>query len=72
MASGATSLTASRFARIPGIAHVPTIACDLVGGVALARAVRDLVGEGLLYSNGTLVLPSRPALHVKRLNGGDG
>jgi len=45
---------------------------DLVGGMALARAVRDLVGEGLLYSNGLLVLPSQPALHVKRLSGRDG
>lgn len=43
---------------------------DLVGSIALARAVRDLVIEGLLHSNGILVLPSRPALHIKRLNGG--
>jgi hypothetical protein len=32
----------------------------------------ELVGEGLLYSNGFLVLPSRSALHIKRLSGGDG
>jgi hypothetical protein len=31
-----------------------------------------LVEAGLLYSNGLLVLPSRPALHVRRLSGGDG
>jgi hypothetical protein len=45
---------------------------DLVGAIALARAVRELVMEGLLYSNGLLVLPSRPALHVKRLSGREG
>jgi hypothetical protein len=39
----------------------------LVAGIALARAVRDLVTEELLYSNGVFVLPSRPALHLKRL-----
>lgn len=39
--------------------------------MALARAVRDLVEESLLYSNGLLVLPSR-SLHVRRLSGGDG
>lgn len=42
---------------------------DLVASYALARAVRDLVTEGLLHSNGVFVLPSRPALHVKRLSG---
>jgi hypothetical protein len=45
---------------------------DLVGTIALARAVRELVIEGLLHSNGILVLPSRPALHVKRLSGREG
>jgi len=63
----------------PVLLTFPAIACelfqnpdDLVGGMALARAVRELVMGGLLYSNGLLVLPSRPALHVKRLSGGDG
>jgi hypothetical protein len=63
----------------PVLLTFPAIACelfenpdDLVGGMALARAVRDLVMAGLLYSNGFLVLPSRPALHVKRLSGKDG
>lgn len=58
----------------PVLLTFPAIACelfenpdDLVGGMALARAVRDLVMAGLLYSNGFLVLPSRAALHVKRL-----
>jgi hypothetical protein len=41
---------------------------QLIAGMALARAVRDLVTEGLLYSNGVFVLPSRPALHLKRLD----
>lgn len=45
---------------------------DLVGAIAMARAIRELVMEGLLYSNGVLVLPSRPALHVKRLSGREG
>src|SRR5262245_11010562 len=40
----------------------------LVAGVALARAVRDLVAEGLLYRDGHFVLPSPPALYVKRLH----
>lgn len=40
---------------------------SLTGGVALARALRDLDNEGLVFSDGRLVQPSRPALHVKRL-----
>lgn len=43
---------------------------SLTGGIALARALRDLVNEGLLLSDGFHVQPSRPALHVKRLLGG--
>lgn len=39
----------------------------LVGGVALARALRNLDNEGLVFSDGFLVQPSRPAVHVKRL-----
>jgi hypothetical protein len=39
----------------------------LTGGVALARALRDLDNEGLVFNDGSLVQPSRPALHVKRL-----
>jgi hypothetical protein len=63
----------------PVLLTFPALACelfenpnDLAGGMALARAVRDLVGEGLLHSNGLLVLPSRSALHVRRLSGRDG
>jgi hypothetical protein len=41
----------------------------LTGGVALARALRDLDNEGLVFSDGFRVQPSRPALHVKRLLG---
>ena len=63
----------------PVLLTFPALACerfenpnDLAGGMALARAVRDLVEEGLLHSNGLLVLPSRSALRVRRLSGGDG
>jgi hypothetical protein len=42
----------------------------LSGGVALARALRDLDNEGLVFSDGVRVQPSRPALYVKRLLGG--
>jgi len=42
----------------------------LAGGVVLARAIRDLDDEGLVFSDGLRVQPSRPALHVKRLLGG--
>jgi hypothetical protein len=41
----------------------------LSGGIALARALRDLDNEGLVFSNGVVIQPSRPALHVKRLLG---
>lgn len=41
----------------------------LTGGVALARALRDLDNEGLVFCDGRLVQPSRPALYVKRLLG---
>ncbi|MGN6256964.1 MAG: hypothetical protein ACTHN3_04330 [Solirubrobacterales bacterium] len=43
---------------------------SLTGGVALARALRELDDEGLVFSDGVLVRASRPALHVKRLLGG--
>jgi hypothetical protein len=41
----------------------------LCGGVALARALRDLDNEGLVFSDGFQLQPSRPALYVKRLLG---
>lgn len=34
---------------------------------AVERAVRDLVGVGLLYRQGIFVLPTRAALHFERL-----
>lgn len=40
---------------------------SLSGGVALARALRDLDNERLVFSDGVGVQPSRPALYVKRL-----
>jgi len=41
----------------------------LTGGIALARALRDLDNEGLVFTDGFLIQPSRPALYVKRLSG---
>lgn len=41
----------------------------LTGGIALARALRDLDNEGLVFSDGLLIQASRPALYVKRLLG---
>lgn len=40
---------------------------SLSGGVALARALRELDDEGLVFSDGILVRPSRSALHFGRL-----
>lgn len=58
----------------PDVLTLPTLAGrvlanprSLTGGVALARAIRELDNEGLVCSDGVLVRPSRPALHVKRL-----
>lgn len=62
----------------PILMTIPAIACelfenpnDLTGGMALARAVHELVAEELLYSDGFLAVPTRPALHIKRLVEGD-
>jgi hypothetical protein len=53
---------------LPALAgRVLTNPRTLVGGVALARALRNLDNEGLVFSDGFLVQPSRPAVHVKRL-----
>jgi hypothetical protein len=46
----------------PDVLTLPALA-----GLALARAIRELDDEGLVFSDGVLVRPSRPALHVKRL-----
>lgn len=40
---------------------------SLTGGVALARALRELDDEGLVFSDGILVRPNRSALHFSRL-----
>jgi hypothetical protein len=60
----------------PVLMTLPTLASrvladprTLTGGVALARALRDLDNEGLVFSDGLLIQPSRPALYVKRLLG---
>jgi hypothetical protein len=60
----------------PDLLTLPTLAGQvltnprtLTGGVALARALRDLDNEGLVFSDGHLVQPSRPALYVERLLG---
>jgi hypothetical protein len=45
---------------------------SLTGGVALARALRQLDDEGVIFSDGILVRPSRSALHIKHLLEGAG
>lgn len=40
---------------------------SLTGAVALARALRVLDDEGLVFSDGVLVRATRPALHFKHL-----
>jgi len=58
---------------LPALAdRVLTNPRSLTGGIALARALRDLDNEGLVISDGFCVQPSRPALHVKRLLGRPG
>jgi len=53
---------------LPALAgQVLTDARTLTGKVALARALRDLDNEGLVFSDGMRMQPSRPAIHVKRL-----
>lgn len=42
---------------------------SLTGGIALARALRELDNEDLVISDGLLVRASRPALHFGRLLG---
>ena len=41
---------------------------DFAEGDAVERAVRDLVGVGLLHRQGGFVLPTRAALHFDRLD----
>lgn len=58
----------------PDVLTLQTLACrvlanprSLIGGIALARALQKLDDEGLVFSDGVLVRPSRPALHFERL-----
>jgi hypothetical protein len=48
-------------------ARVLTNPRSLIGGIALARALRTLDNEGLVISDGVLVRASRPALYFKHL-----
>jgi hypothetical protein len=55
---------------LPALAgRVLTDPRSLAGQVALARALRDLDNEGLVFSDGMRMQPSRPAIYVKRLLG---
>ncbi|HEU5061704.1 MAG TPA: hypothetical protein VFT79_00970 [Solirubrobacterales bacterium] len=57
---------------LPALAdRVLTNPRSLTGGVALARALRELDDEGLVFSDGILVRPSRSALHFGRLMEGE-
>ncbi|TMK57407.1 MAG: hypothetical protein E6G51_06490 [Actinobacteria bacterium] len=63
----------------PEVLTLPTVANRLLpnpqtltGGIALARALRRLDDEGLVFSDGFCLQPSRPALHFKRLLFGEG
>jgi hypothetical protein len=40
---------------------------DFEGNDAIERAIRDLVGGGLLHCHGPFVLPTRAALYFSRL-----
>ncbi len=60
----------------PDVLTLQALACrvlpnprSLTGGIALARALRELDNEGLVISDGVLVRASRPALHFMRLIG---
>ncbi len=60
----------------PAVLSLPALAGQvladprtLAGKVALARALRDLDNEGLVFSDGLRMQPSRPAIYVKRLLG---
>jgi hypothetical protein len=53
---------------------IPEVACALYAHPgnfesedAVERAIRDLVGGGLLHCHGPFVLPTRAALHFSRL-----
>jgi hypothetical protein len=63
----------------PEVLTLPTVACRLLanpqtlrGGIALARALRKLDNEGLVFSDGLRIQPSQSALHFRRLLGAEG
>jgi hypothetical protein len=58
-------LTLSELIREMVIESADFAECD-----AVERAVRDLVGAGLLHRSGELVLPTRAAVHFHRLEAG--
>lgn len=47
---------------------IPDLAREIDVGDAVERAVRELVGIGLLESSGITVRPSAAALHFERLD----
>jgi hypothetical protein len=46
---------------------IPDLAAEIDQGDAVERAVRDLVGVGLLDCEGVTIRPSAAALHFERL-----
>lgn len=63
----------------PEVLTLPTVACRLLsnprtlqGGIAVASALRKLDNEGLVFSDGLRIQPSRPALHFRLLLIGEG
>jgi hypothetical protein len=47
---------------------IPDLAREIDAGDAIERAIRDLVGVGLLECSGITIRPSGPALHFHRLD----
>jgi hypothetical protein len=50
----------------PKFQTIPTLARE-IGGEGVERAIRDLVGVGLLECSGTRVRPTAAAIHFDRL-----
>lgn len=51
----------------PNPVTIPDLARQIVAGEAVERAVRDLVGVGLLEDSGISVKPTPPAVHFDSL-----
>jgi hypothetical protein len=51
----------------PKSVAIPDLAREISQGDAVERAVRDLVGVGLLECGGVSIRPSAAALHFERL-----